>query len=412
MTPAELHQHGPDTIISFDGGISFVFSRVHESREDIAGMLRIALAGFPGRPDGDIYDNRVVITGPTSQSTIAKFCASRVGEVEDWPGLVAQACRMVRKSLEEGTPIVNLAELDAEPEAPWALDPLFRDGESVLLYGAAATAKSTIALAIAAAMTTGAPTWGWTPAGSSRVLYVDYEDEAQSLTRRLQMLSAGLGLPSRPAVLYKHAEASLPVLEAPLARQIADQRIEGLIVDSAALACGAEPEAADSANAYFRTIRRLHLRWSVTIAHQPKARERDPLPFGSQFWFSNPRTIWRTQLAREDGKAGLAVGLWNRKANNADLHPPLAYQVRFTPGVTTTITPIAPRGVVDFVSHLSNRERVMAALEVANLPLDYRALEDRTGLTNEQLRVTIHRLSALVEKTENGFRILPQAGIQ
>lgn len=402
MATLEYLQEGPDHICR-NGSVSLRYSRVHEARDDITGMLRITLESFPGRDDGDVFDGRIVLTGSTSIRSAAKDCESRIPEMPDWYGIIAKSCQMVRAALGEGTPIENLGAGDIQPEAPSVVDPLIRSGEATLLFGSGGTAKSTIALAIAMLVTVSRDAWGFTTTKQGKVLYLDYEDEADNQRRRLDKLAAGLSLAKRPDVLYKRAEASLPQLADALSRQIAREHITGLITDSAGLACGIEPETADSANAYFRSLRSLRLDWSLTVAHQPKAKERDPLPFGSVYWWNNPRSIWQTMAARHVGDTDLHVALWQRKSNNSALHAPLSYRVTYEP-LVTSLAPEATKSVPEFRRSLPAGEQILGALSDAQgEPVDYAELEKITGVGNDTLRQAMRRLGPRVEKVENGF---------
>lgn len=384
------------------------FSRLHEHHEEISGLVRIRLAGFPGRADGDLLDGKIILTGPRSMQDAARACAKRVGEFEDWDGLILKSCIAVRRALEEGTPVLDLGDGLVEPDAPFAVEPLIRVGEPTLAFGPGGTGKSTLALMVAMVATTGLEFWQLrSGVEQARILYLDYEDEEASQRRRLAKLAAGLGR-ERPHIHWKRAESSLTQIAESLSRQIAREKITALIVDSAGLACGVEPESADSANAYFRALRSLKIDWSLTIAHQPKGKERDPYPFGSVFWWNNPRMIWRTGLSRnDDNHDGIHLGLWHRKANNGMLGKPLAFHIRFV-GDEIRVTREEPRSVAEFRGDLSEKERVLAALEDAAGPLTYAELESITHIELGSLYVVVGRLSKddQVQKLGNGFTLL------
>ncbi len=386
------YEEGPDYIVDYHG-IQMAFSRLHEHHEEISGLVRVSLNGFPARPDGDLFDGKVILTGPRSMSDCAKACQARVSEFDDWQGLILKACIVVRRTLEEGSPIYDLADGDVEPDAPYAVAPLIRIGEPTLAFGPGGTGKSTLSLMVALVTTTAQGYWQLRPEGDPMtVLYLDFEDEIGPQRRRLSKLAEGLGC-DRPHIKWKRAEASLPQMAEALGRQVAREKIDAMIIDSAGLACGAEPESADSANAYFRALRSLRLKWSLTIAHQPKAKERDPYPFGSVFWWNNPRMIWRTGLSRSEGQggSGIHLGLWNKKANNDDLHDPMAFHMRFSQG-KIEVEAEAARRVEEFRDTLPQPQKVMAILEDAGKPLTYEQLEKETGIAVKVLYTIVHRL--------------------
>jgi len=389
MPIARCYQHGPDYLAEDDAGILFVFSRIKEHHDDIGGMLRITLVNLPGYKNGDIYDSHIVLTGSRSKSDAANACVKRVPAIEDWHGLIEQACQGVRRLLEEGTPIVDLATVEVPPDANYILRPLLRAGEHTLVFGDGGSGKSTLALA-------------WATQVEGPVLYLDYEDDETNLARRLQTLAAGANTTVQH-VLYKRGEAALPTLADALSRQIARGGIRGLIVDSAGLACGAEPETADSANAYFRALRGLHVEWSLTIAHQPKAKEKSPMPFGSVYWWNNPRSIWQTRRSQEENSDVIHVGVWHRKSNNGKLQTPIGYQITFGAGVTA-LRDEPVRAVIDFRDYVSQKDRIIAALEDAQgQSLSYQELATLTSIDIKNLYVLVPRLSDRIAKNGSGF---------
>ena len=267
-----------------------MFSRVVEHRDSIDGLLRVLLVGFPGHDDGDIFNDRIVLTGIRSRPAVARDCQRRCPglSLSEWLDLVDEACLVVRKVLEDGEPLSDLSQGEIEADPAWLVEPLLRHEEHAVLFGNGGTGKSTLAIALATLLTTGRSDWGLTVCGTERVLYLDYEDGENNIKRHLDRVALGLGV-ARPAVYYKRGDAGMVSIGEALARQCGELGITGLIIDSAALACGSEPETADAATGFFRTVRALPIDWSLTIAHQPKDKERADQPFGSSFWWNAPK---------------------------------------------------------------------------------------------------------------------------
>jgi hypothetical protein len=289
---------GPDYACVY-GGIRLTFSRIHESREDISGMLQVELRGYGGREDGDLFDGRVILTGSNSKRDAAAACRTRVGEFEDWGGLIEKACIVVRRAWSIGTPFVDLAVgAVTHTESPPLLDPFWCANEHAILFGDGGSGKSLIALAHAALLASGTSAWGCTVhGGPHNVGYVDFEDDEENFRLRLAQISAPLGIP-RPQVWYKRGETSLVAMVDGLARACAELSLDGLIFDHVGIACTGEPETAAAANDYFRALRQLPIRWSINIAHQPKDKARSEQPYGSVYWWNNARSIWRVVAGR------------------------------------------------------------------------------------------------------------------
>ena len=299
----EYKRRGPDHIVLTDAHIFFQFSRMHEGHDgEVIGMLRIFLLGFPGEKDRDLYDGKIILTGPQSKAGAARQCATRCAGFTGWPELVDEACKKVRRVIADGEPFIDLADGEPEAEAPYLLRPLWRLDEHGVLFGAGGTAKSTLCLAWAMALTNGSEHWALQVGEPQTVGYLDFEDSEANFRRRLGALATGMGI-ARPTVWYKRGEASLAGMADSLSRQCADLGITGLVIDHAAMACGTEPESAEAANSYFRALRSLPISWSWTIAHQPKDKERAMDPYGSVFWRNLSARISKERSRRSSLKA-------------------------------------------------------------------------------------------------------------
>jgi hypothetical protein len=407
ITELSWATEGPDITVWHDIGIALKFSRFHDSHGDLTAMVRIYLRSFVGRSDADLYDAKIILTGSRSKTDAVKACKRLCPDWPYWTQTVDRACRIVRTFLEQGAPEIDLAEGDIPEEAPYVLAPLLRSGEHAVLFGKGGSAKSTLALACACLITSGASNIGMTSDGNpGRVLYLDYEDDEGNLKRRVRSLATGMQLPATPHVFYKKATAALPNMADELSRLIVARKFDGLIVDSAALACGADPEKADTAITYFNALRAMNLRWSLTIAHQSKTmNEKDPMPFGSVFWFTSPRMIWQTRKAEEEGGKSIHVGLWNRKNSNGTLEKPRGYEVSWDRGETTVI-PELPRSVVEHRPHLSANDRIHAAMEDrSGVALTYKEIAQVAELPLNTVVQTMGRNGAGYRKDNGGWRL-------
>jgi hypothetical protein len=382
-----------------DVGIHFQFSRVIERGEDIYGMLQIATLGFPGHADGVIFDDRIILTGERSKPACAKTCARRIPEWPSWPDLIDDACRLVRRNLALGEPFVDLAEGDVEPVPPWLIEPFMRQDEHALLFGTGGTGKSTVALALMACLSVGVSRWGFTVGEIAKVGYVDFEDSEDNLRRRLEALRQGLELPTRPSVFYKRGESSLAACAESLGRQCAERDIEGLVIDSAGMACGAEPEAADSANGYFRALRGLPIRWSLTIAHQPKDKERSMMPFGSVFWWNNPRMIWKATAMSKEGSDHLDIGLIHRKANNGRFEKSIGLHLVYRDGSVTINKSEASIPIEAQTNGLRILEVLADGSELTAIEI-----ERRSGVKHGSVGVELGRLKKNLQIKQDGLK--------
>jgi hypothetical protein len=318
---------GPDYVITHEG-IQLSFSRIYEARDgEHTAMLRVSVSGVPGYAEGDIYDSKIILTGPRSKADAVKACKERVTEYVDWYALIERSCQMVRRAIEEGEPPINLGTVERPPKLNWLVEPLFRDGEHAMVYGPGGAGKSLLCLATLACLQHGADYLGFPIARQLRCLYLDYEDNWETHAGRLDALTEGLGMGPPPEIIYKEATAPLSAMVQTLSRIVAREKIDVVVIDSAGAACGADPEKADAALAYFRAIKSLGVRSSITIAHHSKQDE--SMPFGSVFWWNSMRNIWLVKVSH-DTENEIHIGLFHKKVNNGALQSPQGLRIAFT----------------------------------------------------------------------------------
>ena len=127
-------------------------------------------------------------------------------------------------------------------------------------------------------------------------------------------------------------------------------RIEFLIVDSIAVACGGAPESAELANRFMLALRRLRV-GSLLIAHVNRSETGDQKPFGSAFWANNARSTWFIQRSDEaSDERRVTATMFHRKVNIGGKRHPIGYEIAFDAGrafvnrVDPTTVPGAPSG--------------------------------------------------------------------
>lgn len=369
----------------------FRYSKLKEHSEGYSATLRVGVISYPGLGTGDVFEGRYQLYGPNSKRDVGNACNDRLRlskeDGPDWVAMLTAAGRAVVEKLEAGTPLIDLGEGEiAEPNS-FILQPVLREKEHTVVFGIGGTGKSVLMLAFAACIDQGIPYLDMV-VQQRNVLYLDYEDEEENQRYRLDLLREGWQMEERPHVFYKRAEISLPSMADALAREIEAKNIEYMIVDSAALACGAEPETADAANAYFRTLRGLKLRGSVTIAHQPKEKERSNMPFGSVFWWNNPRSIWQLQKAQLEGEDMLHVGLFHKKANNGRLEPGIGFRLDFSQSKQITVTAERVRDVPDLREHLSAIQQILTAIG------EWKSAHRQAAPTRDEIRADLPSIKA------------------
>lgn len=144
---------------------------------------------------------------------------------------------------------------DDRPEEEWLAEPIIPKGRAIALYAPAKAGKSTITLAICAAIATGGKILGQTRATPTNVLYLDYEMTEDDLIERLSEL--GYGPQDDLQKLHYALLPSLPPLDtiegATSLLHLVDQtQAQLVVVDTFGRAVEGDEDRADTVRAFYR----------------------------------------------------------------------------------------------------------------------------------------------------------------
>ena len=151
----------------------------------------------------------------------------------------------------------------------------------------------------------------------SNVLYLDYEVDQQDMTNRFHALCEGLGVQA-PDLHYRNQFVSVAKDEDRIRDIVAELDIGFVIIDSAAAACGGEPENASIAAQYWNSLSSLGCT-TLTIAHVSKAEAHErgtSTPYGSVFWRNYARNAWEIKKNNTSNKLETHFGLTQTKINS------------------------------------------------------------------------------------------------
>ena len=112
-----------------------------------------------------------------------------------------------------------------------------------------------------------------------------------------------------------------------LRQKISALGITFVVIDSAAYACGGEPDKVQFAMQFFAAYQRLGVP-ALIIAHQTKD-SKAQMPFGSVAWHNSARATWEVKHQQTAGDGAITIGLFHRKANNSEKYKPLAFRIAF-----------------------------------------------------------------------------------
>ena len=314
------------------GYARFSFQGMHKSGRNIETdnlSIWLDLAGVTRESFDVRMTNIMSLTGRTE---VRRALDDMFGKEWGWTAKLNRACKMAHEAHFNRDDSVVLIEAEKTEEA-YVLYPFVVTDGPAILFGQGGSGKTWLALYIAVCASLGLPMLGQQPL-QVPILIVDYESTASAMRKRMELIMAGLGMTdSLPAVFYWPGRGIPLVDQVPaLERKIRVEGIRLIIVDSAVLAAGADPEKADTAARYFSGLSALAIP-SLTIAHVTKANDMQ-YPFGSVFYHNSARITWNAQLVHDEQADGtMHIGLFNRKPHaEGRPHKNIGVRVRFGVG--------------------------------------------------------------------------------
>lgn len=327
------------------------------------------------------------------RKAVAQACNQQLRA--QWTALLDDLCLRIVQHWREPQAPVSLAEVPVHPEQYLVWPLLLREAPTIL-YGDGGTGKSLIALALGAEVASGHVLVPGTRLEThpGPTLYLDWEDSPAVHRARLDRMCRAAGIDMPRELWHLSMHAPLPDAVDHVEEFVRTHGVGLVVVDSLALAAGADPWAAEPTLRVYRALRRLGCS-SLIIAHVSKADLNgggDRRPYGTVFSRNAARSAWEVQQSRsDDGRLGLL--LKHTKSNWGPLHRPLAMLVEFDDGIrlaASTVSQLAEETDMDrmdrrdLVLDLVRNRGSVSAKEVAQV----------LGVSESSARNLLHRLKA------------------
>lgn len=308
-----------------EGEVAFAFEEMEQFRTH---QLETRLTTWQRIPGQSIepFSARLNILSLSNREAYRRNLDDAFGK-GGWTTLLNRACSVIESYWKKRSRSVDFTEIPESESVAFFCHPLLVRGANII-FGQGDSGKTWLALALARSHVIGEPVIGMDWGTRGNALYIDYEADAQTLSERCQLLGG------RPSGLRYWPGSGVPLSEQVpgLKREISRHEISFVVVDSAGLACGGEPEKAEMAIRYFNAVQSLGVP-SLTIAHLRKGGEDDTQPFGSNFWHTSARQIWKVKGSQDEGEVERRMGLFHMKWNNVPRRErPIGIRIRMDSG--------------------------------------------------------------------------------
>ena len=206
----------------------------------------------------------------------------------------------------------------------YLLYPVIPKNKQTIIFGDGSAGKST--LAILFAVLVGLPMTnnelGLTPPGKTqRGLLLDWETDPDDFNRTLKRMSNWLGVSLTGLMHYRRCARPIADDYTIINNMCEEKKIDYLIIDSLAGACGGDLMKPEPATQFNEVVRRFN-KTLLVIAHNPKSEDNKTV-FGSAIFTHRARAVWRCE-GFEDGD-NLDITMRRTKFNLG----PKVYTLRF-----------------------------------------------------------------------------------
>jgi hypothetical protein len=242
----------------------------------------------------------------------------------DWHHHLEHVAVLVNAHVSQPVAAVALHERSTFTKPRFVIPGLLVAGKANILYGPGGTGKSLLALRIAGSVASGVSLFDLPVIEPGPVLYLDWEDDADTLGHRLHLVSKGMSLRTPFDVTYKclHGRGAYERHHADVKWLVESKGIRLVIMDSTALAMHGSTagDGADGAIKFFQLLGELgattllidHVS-SDDVKAVAQSERGAAKPYGSVFKVNSARNVWEISPWRQQVLTGFT--LRHRKTN-------------------------------------------------------------------------------------------------
>lgn len=323
----QLEQVGQTQVYGYpEHDLTITLARFRESRTDALSAELIATTTAPGYAP-HLLQAQINLNALRTRKEFSKRLHELYPEAP-WDTILEEVCARAIRTYRQGEPVIRLSGM-VDVNAPRHLiKPIVLERHPVVIFAPGGCGKSLLALAIAMIFQTRSSLAGLSALEDGEALYLDFESDEVDLRHRAYLLRQGHSELENAKPLYRRCHIPLADDLPAIQQIVVESQIKLVVIDSLALAAGAELEKAETAIRLFSAIRELRVA-TLIVAHTPKNAGENASIFGSAFFSNLARSTWELKRVQEAGDAVIQVGLYHRKTNLGPLVRPIGLRIAF-----------------------------------------------------------------------------------
>jgi len=352
-----------------DYGISINASRiqVHKSDGHVSGEIYVQATNGDGKIVTIYPPTSYNFSADRTRKELARNLTTKNPKLP-WTELVEQLCYGVQERARKGEPVIELTTIGNIKPPEYLLYPLIVKNYPNVIFGDPSSSKSTIAVIIAQVVML---PWADNPMGmtepnrSVKVLYLDWETDADTIQWQTTMLQKGIEGMEIMFLNYRQCSQPLASDIEQIKSHIADTKAELIILDSLGLASGGELKETQSALGFYSALRGLKIT-SLILAHNSKDRESKTRSiYGNQFFTAQARNVWEVRKTQELDSSEIDIALFHRKPPPfSGLHRPIGFKIVFDNAVgKMNIEQSDPKTKIEFLEQMGVKTQILEALK-------------------------------------------------
>jgi hypothetical protein len=376
----QLEQVGRAQIYRYpEHHLTIMLDRLHDSRNGNLSAELTATTTAPGYAP-HLLQAQINLTALTTRKNFTKKLQEIYPEAP-WETILEEICVRGIRTYRQGEPVIRLSGTVDVSAPRYLIEPIVLERHPMVVFAPGGCGKSLLALTIAMILQAGSSVAGLLALEVGEALYLDFESDDVDLRHRAYLLRQGHSELENAEPLYRRCHIPLADDLPAIQRIVVESQVKLVVIDSLALAAGAELEKAETAIRIFSAIRELRVA-TLIVAHTPKNAGENASIFGSAFFSNLARSTWELKRVQEAGEAVIQVGLYHRKTNLGPLLRPLGLRIAFDDSIRIESLDLSK--TPDLAKGLSLRTRIQHALiQHAKTPTE---LADELEMPLNQIR--------------------------